>query len=123
MCEISGSAGGGHDLTAVWYTAAYSLDELHDITVVRKATIVTLIMEAVGTSETSVCFSLITVLYPKRQLYLGTYYLNGFSPRYSLKIHTNVIVTSTAGFLKLWYAYRQWYASHCSVVHGHNKKK
>jgi hypothetical protein len=25
-------------------------------------------------------------------------------------------------FIKLWYAYYQWYASHCSVVHGLSKK-
>jgi hypothetical protein len=25
-------------------------------------------------------------------------------------------------FLKMWYTYHQWYASHCSVVHGLNKK-
>jgi hypothetical protein len=30
---------------------------------------------------------------------------------------------SGTGFLKLWYAYHQWYASNCSVVHGHSEKK
>jgi hypothetical protein len=25
-----------------------------------------------------------------------------------------------SGFFKLWYAYHQWYASHCSVLHGHS---
>jgi hypothetical protein len=30
---------------------------------------------------------------------------------------------SGTGFLKLWYAYNQWYASHCLVVHGHSEKK
>jgi hypothetical protein len=28
-----------------------------------------------------------------------------------------------AGFLKLWYAYHQWYTRHCSVIHGHSKKE
>jgi hypothetical protein len=31
---------------------------------------------------------------------------------------------SRPGFVKLWYTYQQWYASHCSVaVHGFSKKK
>jgi len=28
-----------------------------------------------------------------------------------------------AGFLKLWYAYHQWYTRHCSVIHGLSKKE
>jgi hypothetical protein len=33
------------------------------------------------------------------------------------------LISSIARFNKLWYAYHQWYASRCSVVHGLSKKK
>jgi hypothetical protein len=38
---------------------------------------------------------------------------------YIVVLHTHI--SPAEGFLKLWYAYHQWYASHCSMVHGVSK--
>jgi hypothetical protein len=48
---------------------------------------------------------------------------------YTVALHTHTLfrvslkADSITGFLWLWYAYHQWYASHCSVVHWVSYKK
>jgi hypothetical protein len=39
------------------------------------------------------------------------------------KLFVSTFPSSRSGFITLWYVYHQWYASHCSVVHGLSKKK
>jgi hypothetical protein len=43
-------------------------------------------------------------------------YMDNYLVRYSL------VIPYRAWFLKLWYAYHYWYADHCLLVRGLNKK-